>query len=396
MSMPSSSESVQLLVVGAGPVGLCAALSAARRGLNVVVLDHVWRGFDSGHASLVHASVLELLDDGSRHRLVSEGRRLERVTLHVDGKLVSQRELPAPALVVPQRQLEEVLLGTLRKRGVEVRTPLRAATITQHEAHVEVRVLRRELSNSSSPALQGEWEPVESSSIFANFVVGADGYESRVRAALGVDVAEVGGMESFAIFEGRFHGDDEPPLQLHFHEGLSGVVVPLGGGRTRFTFQLNEGLDERPDADCLRRLLAERGVAFRGQVEEVEWGSVMHFERRLARRFGKGRVWLAGDSAHVTSPLGCQSMNVGMLEAHELVNAMADCLEGKANLSTLDRQATLHEREWHKLFGVNVRFDVLAHAAPWVSTHARRIVPALPASGADLTFMLERLGLRLS
>ena len=122
----------------------------------------------------------------------------------------------------------------------------------------------------------------------------------------------------------------------------------------------------------------------------------MHFERRLARRFGKGRVWLAGDAAHVTSPLGNQSMNAGLQEASTLVARMAAAIGAKTVDEPLREYGREREREWHKLLGVNVRFDLLPHAAPWLATHARRLLPLLPASGKELTLLLEEIGLRLS
>ncbi len=120
----------------------------------------------------------------------------------------------------------------------------------------------------------------------------------------------------------------------------------------------------------------------------------MHFERRLARRFGRGRIWLAGDSAHVTSPLGNQSMNVGLFEAYDLTRRIADC--GLERLALGARALwSEREREWHKLLGVNVSFDLLPGAPSWLPSHARHLVPALPASGPDLVEVLRELGLRL-
>jgi 2-polyprenyl-6-methoxyphenol hydroxylase-like FAD-dependent oxidoreductase len=123
---------------------------------------------------------------------------------------------------------------------------------------------------------------------------------------------------------------------------------------------------------------------------------VTQFERRLARRFGKGRVWLAGDAAHVTSPLGGHSMNVGLIEAHDLVNRIVEASRRGSGTGSLERYEIERQREWHKLLGVNVSFELLPHAPPWLVAHARRIVPALPASGKGLSDILQKLGLELS
>lgn len=395
-------EKVDLMVVGAGPVGLFAALCATELDLSVALLDHVWRGYGRGHATLLHSRSLGLLERlGLGPLLHSEGARVERLALHVDRSHVQTIELPEPALAVSQLTLEKLLLAALRERRVEVRAPQQASSFEQDEHAVDVRVVRRELATLGSPAHYSEWEPVESSRISAKFVIGADGYESRTREALGIDTTEVGPLESYAMFEVPSRAPRSTTARLGFSEGLGDVTYPLPDQMTRMGFQLAEGLDLPPDTARLRDLVSrrcpdvtlgdgsERGDGF------VRWASVMHFERRLARRFGRGRVWLAGDSAHVTSPLGNQSMNVGLFEAYDLTRRIADSVRSGGSPSLLERYGNEREREWHKLLGVNVSFELLPGAPSWLASHARRLVPALPASGPDLTEILRGLGLRL-
>ena len=114
------------------------------------------------------------------------------------------------------------------------------------------------------------------------------------------------------------------------------------------------------------------------------------------RRFGSGRVWLAGDAAHVTSPFGAQSMNLGLLEAEQFVGDIARCLKGAARLETVQEHGAERLREWHKLFGYNARFDLLPHAPAWLAPYARRLAPMLPASGSELRSLLDQVGLRVS
>lgn len=390
---------VDLLIAGAGPVGLFAALCATELGLSVALLDHVWRGFGRGHATLLHSRALGLLErHGLRALLHSEGVRVDRLELHVDQSLVRTIDLPEPALAVSQLTLEKVLLESLRQRRVEVRAPQQAASFDQGKDAVDVRVVRRELVTLGSPANYSDWEPVESSRISARFVIGADGYESRTREALGIETAEVGPLESFAMFEVPSLDPKSTSARLGFDQGLGSVMYPLPQHSTRYGFQLSDGLDLAADSTRLRELLARHypgtTLGENGDVA-LQWSSVMHFERRLSRGFGRGRIWLAGDAAHVTSPLGNQSMNVGLFEAYDLTRRIADCVSSGSSPSALERYGTEREREWHKLLGVNVSFELLPGAPAWLSAHARRLVPALPASGPDLTEMLRELGLRL-
>ncbi len=389
-------EEVDLMIVGAGPVGLFAALCAADLGLSVALLDHVWRGFGRGHATLLHSRTLGLLErHGLRAELHAEGARVDRLELRLNQSLVRTIDLPEPALAVSQVTLEKLLLAALRQRGIEVRAPQQAVSFEQGSDAVDVRVVRRELVTLGSPAHYSDWEPVESSRISARFVIGADGYESRTREALGIQTADVGALESFAMFEVPAHDPKSTTARLGFDDGLGDVMYPLPERRTRLGFQLSEGLDLAPDSRRLRDLVARRCPEAPLGDCTVQWASVMHFERRLSRRFGRGRVWLAGDAAHVTSPLGNQSMNVGLFEAYDLTRRMEDCLRANRAPSVLERYGSEREREWHKLLGVNVTFDLLPGAPSWLAAHARHLVPALPASGPDLLEILRELGLRL-
>ena len=388
-------QSVQLLVVGAGPVGLFGALCAARRGVEVMVLDQSWQGFGRGYATILHPRSLRLLGEvGLADELFSAGRRIDRVAFHVDRTLVETVELPSPALAIAQSTLEEALLSALRAEGVKPQAPQQATTIEQDDDGVSVRVMRRELVRLGSPVDYSEWQPVESSVVRADFVLGADGYDSRVRAALGINAVTVGGTESFAIFEFPTSAEADE-IDLCFAHGVASAMVPLPGGRARWAFQIASELDGTPDVERLRTLLSERAPWYRDGTRSIDWGTVIHFERRLVRTFGKGRVWLAGDAAHVTSPFGGQSMNGGLFEAHDFAHRIADCLAGHRKLDTLEHYGHERRREWHKLLGVNVSFDLLPHAPPWLAPHARRIVPAFPASGRDLERPLEHLGLRV-
>lgn len=393
----NQSDSVQLLVVGAGPVGLFAALTASRLGVQVRVIDQVWRGYAPGHATLLHARSLELLEEaGVASRIRAQGHEIHKLALHAGNAPAMELELPSPALAVPQGIVEDALVTALRREHVEVLTPHQAVTIEQENGHVDVRVLRRELVTLGSPAHYSEWEPLNASVVRAGFVIGADGYESRVRAALGIEPVNMGSTETFAVFEARGSAaEGTSTMHLCFDDETSGVMLPLSDGRQRWAFQVHDSLDAEPDLDRLRELQARRAPWYT-QSDEVTWGAVIQFERRLARQLGKHRVWLAGDAAHVTSPLGGQSMNGGLIEAYELAHCLAKAVDPKRGLAELDRYGAERAREWHKLFGVNVGFDLLPHAPEWLPRYARRLLPALPISSTDETTVLERLGLRLS
>jgi 2-polyprenyl-6-methoxyphenol hydroxylase-like FAD-dependent oxidoreductase len=381
----------QILVVGAGPVGLFAALCAARRGLQVTILEQNFRSFARGHATLLHPSSMRLLGElGFSQRLLAEGRPIERIDLYIGGKHARGLELPMAALTITQSVLEEMLLNELRREEVEIRSPCEATTLSRSPDSVQARVVRRELVTGTGHV--SDWEPIDSSLLEADFVIGADGYDSRVRESLGFENLAVGATETFAMFEGP-RRTASATLDLSFQDGLGGLALPLPAQRGRWGFQLDGDLSMVPDLAHLRAFCSERAPWHDQTPTEVEWSTVTHFERRLARHFGSGRVWLAGDAAHITSPFGGQSMNGGLTEAFDLVERMAGCLLESKSLATLEQLGAAREREWHKLLGFNVQVDSSDNAPSWVREHARRIVPALPASGLDLQHLLRQLGI---
>ena len=376
---------------------MISALCAAQRGLSVEVLDQQPRWHARGFATLLHACSLNVLDElGLSGELVDAGKPLEHVAIYVGGERRKVLTLPSPALALSQSTLEESLHRAVSAARIPIRALHRASTLEQRDGKVQVRVVRGEQVTIGSPAHYSDWAPVDSSVVTSQAVVGADGYDSRIRATLGIDTISVGPTESFAMFEFSVAEDPGTEVRLCVTDDLCSVMIPLPNRRVRWGFQLASELSALADAARLRALLAERAPWYHDAPVAIEWSTVTHFERRLARRFGRGHVWLAGDAAHVTNPFGAQSMNVGMCEAADLSHRIADSIYRKTSSEGLKQYGHEREREWHKLMGVNVSFELLAHAPPWLAAHARRIVPALPASGTDLHELLSMLGLELS
>ncbi|MES1174550.1 MAG: NAD(P)/FAD-dependent oxidoreductase [Myxococcales bacterium] len=389
---PTQNHVSEVLIVGGGPVGLFGALCAAKRGLAVTVLDRGFRGYSRGHATLLHPATLRLMSEyGLNGKLLAAGRAIGRVELRLDDDFWATLDLPSPALTVAQSAFEEILLKALQTEDVEIESPWEATSLVQTSDGVDVHATRRELVPFGSPTLSKDWQPVESSQIHARFVIGADGRESSVRSSLGIETLTAGEREKFAMFEGR-RAMPREDFALSFSNGLASVALPLSGEAGRWGFQIAEDSKLVPNLEQLRTLLEERASFEPELPDELHWSTVTHFDRRLARRFGHGRVWLAGDAAHVTSPFGGQSVNGGLLEVHELVETMASCLRANGALAELDQISARREREWHKLLGIESHLEVRPGLAAPLTRYAHRILPALPASGRDLQYLLSQLG----
>lgn len=406
-----------VLVVGAGPVGLCTALALADRGLRVRVIDGEWRPAAHSYSLALHPGSLALLERlGVARGVLERARRVDRVGFfdrdgrHASLPLEGLGEFPFVA-VLPQDRLERLLEEALGERGVEVEWDHRAAAFEQDGAGVRVRVDR--LIKESVGYSVAHVERVVGSSREAEvpFVVGADGHRSLVRRALGVDLPEVGPPQHFALFELASDADLGAELRVVLNEHDTDVLWPLPDGWCRWSFELRHSEVPEPSREKgrlavqvgaerfpalepgrLGELIAQRAPWFDGSIDEIRWRMAVRFERRLASAFGRGRIWLAGDAAHLTYPIGAQSMNVGMREGAELAGLLAAILGGEEPLDRLDLYGGERLVEWRRLLALDGSLRPTAAADPWLASRAARLPPCLPAAGVDLDRLLARLG----
>jgi len=151
--------------------------------------------------------------------------------------------------------------------------------------------------------------------------------------------------------------------------------------------------DELLSDENLQKLISGRAPWFQAKINSIKWRSVVRFERRMASGFGQGRLWLAGDSAHLTGPVGVQSMNAGLAEARNLAFVLASILRDGAPLALLDAYNQRSLDTWKQLHGQQGALKAGPTAQPWVATHAAELLSCLPATGPRLNIMAAQLGL---
>jgi len=148
-------------------------------------------------------------------------------------------------------------------------------------------------------------------------------------------------------------------------------------------------------SESLEKFLSERAPWFETGVKELFWAAAIRFERRLAGKFGEGRAWLAGDSAHLAAPLAMHSMNVGLREVEDLATRIRSVLRDGAGLGTLDEYDAERGVEWRQLQGLSDGPVADTKAAEWVQQRAGRFLFCTPASGPSLRLLLNQIGLNL-
>jgi len=408
----------EVLVVGAGPVGLFAALSLAELGIQVEIVDEEWRTAARSYALALHPHTLELLDGlGLADEVVAKGHQIESAGFYEGGKRRAEllyRDLPGKfpfVLVLPQDELEETLRRRLAERKVKVLWNHRVAELTPEDEDTEVLVEKLGKESTGYGYATTEWVVEKRSVTRASFVIGADGHRSVVRRALGLGFEKLGEPDLYAVFEFSSGAQTGHEVRVVLGADSTDVLWPLKDGRLRWSLQLTNGevyveprekkrlavqvdsgafpyLDKRDLVD----LLARRAPWFDASIGEVSWSVAVRFEHRLAESFGCGNVWLAGDAAHLAAPLGMQSMNLGLDEAHQLAQCMARVLRIKASRELLESYGRERRRQWRWLLGLEggLRTDA---ASEWVQQHAGRILPTVTASGADLDRLMAQLEL---
>ncbi|WP_405872867.1 MULTISPECIES: FAD-dependent oxidoreductase [unclassified Streptomyces] len=322
----------EVLVVGAGPVGLSAAHELARHGVRVRLVDAAHGPATTSRALATHARTLETYDQmGVLDELLARGQRVEHFTLHQNGRRLIRFDtdysrLPTRfpfTLMVDQVITEEVLRDAAARLGVTVEWGVR---LDRFEDLGEDGV-RAHLTG-----------PGGAETVTANWLVGADGGHSAVRKQLGLKL-EGESSETWLIADAVVDCD-LPKDSIHWMRTPRGTVmmVPFpdeGKWRLLDTAETSYGGDDRMVADRF----AEKITAGTGKPARVQlptWISVFTIQQRMIPQMRAGRVLLAGDAAHVHSPASGQGMNTGVQDAVNLSWKLAAVLRGEAAHSLLD------------------------------------------------------------
>lgn len=388
----------EVLVVGAGPVGLLVALRLAERGVKVQIIDKHRRTGVHGYALALHPRTLQLLDQsGLAADLIARGHRIDNVVF-MDGERVrvtlplSKLKEKFPfALVLPQREIESALEARLRVAGVRVNWNHRLQNFQTDGDTVVSEIARLDQAPSGYPVARLEWIISKILSTTSSYLVGADGYHSLVRTQLDLAFKRLAPEETFAVFEFESPFEAGHDVRVLPVPGQAAALWPMGHRRFRFAFQVANPDEFEPTSACLNGLIARRAHWFPAVEGPVHWSTLTRFDRRMAAGFGQGRTWLAGDAAHLTSPLGAQSMNAGLDEAVALAAAIADSLQGGGSSEALKAFDSSRQREWRRLHGLEAIPGALGKDDEWFRAVAGTIRSALPATGDDLECLLRHV-----
>lgn len=307
--MSASTNPDPILVVGAGPVGLVLACELARRNVPVRIIDRLESPTTESRAIIVHARSLEMMERiGVLEPLIDSGVRTEAVEIHtgdsVDRIEVGGVDSPFPFSVsTAQTETERVLTERLAGLGVTVERGVELVGLGQEEDGVRATLRHAD----------GTEEEFVSS-----YLAGTDGPHSAVRKAIGTKL------------EGSFQGErflmgdvdakyelDRDSIHTFFSDDGPLLVFPMIGDRVRVIGQISVDDRERDASlEWLQQVCDTRAGGI--ELTTPHWLTVFEIRHAQVPRYDHGRVFLAGDAAHIHSPAGGQGMNTGMQDAFNL------------------------------------------------------------------------------
>ncbi|MFT4396969.1 FAD-dependent monooxygenase [Gordonia lacunae] len=342
---------VDVLIAGAGPIGLTAAVELRRRGIGVRIVDPLLEPPQYAKAVGIQPRTLEVFESmGVVGKVLDAGLEMRGQLVYVNGNQVSRVDLTTPPDVpyrfhlLPQYATERILRERLTDLGTEIDRGTAVSAFEQDADGVTV-------------TLTG---PDGETTVRADYLLGADGAHSVVRKGLGLS------FEGAAFTEQYMLGDVAVDWSMprgyavrSMHQNADGttddqlVCIPLPGrGRYRMSMLVPEELAVAPTnggdgvahgfegtrAPELSHIQAvvDRLSPEPASVSDLRWSSVFRISHRIVDSYGRGRVFVAGDAAHIHPPTGAQGMNTGVQDAHNLAWKLALAVAGLASDELLD------------------------------------------------------------
>jgi 2-polyprenyl-6-methoxyphenol hydroxylase-like FAD-dependent oxidoreductase len=320
-------SSIDVLIVGAGPVGLFLANECARRKLSHRLIEA--RSAQSTHskALAIFPRTLETFDmAGLAGPFVDAANRVTSISVVAHQRPLAElrfepEQTPYSFIaMVPQDVTESLLLKHLESAGgaVEYDTKFLSADALDDRAVAHV--------DQSGKSIDIE----------ASFVVGCDGSHSAVRRLIGSPF-EGGEYEASFMLADVDTNEELPADQMQVCPNESGplAIFPMSASRRRIVATVEEQEGEAPSLELARKLLANRGPVGM-QARALRWSSYFRIHHRQVATLRSGRFFIAGDAAHIHSPFGGQGMNTGLQDAWNLVWKLDLATRGRAGEVLLD------------------------------------------------------------
>jgi 2-polyprenyl-6-methoxyphenol hydroxylase-like FAD-dependent oxidoreductase len=325
-SPSTPSQQTPVLIVGAGPTGLLLASELARRSVPCHLIDARPAPLHWDRATVIHPRSLQIFESmGIADKFLAAGCRQRIIRVHARGKLLGMMDLANCGSVygynvgLSEEVTESILTAYLHEHGGEVHRASRLTALTPHANGVLAEIQRD--GATATESLDAQW------------VVGCDGIHSPTRELTGIAFEGHDIAKAWAVFDASVDGwIGTPEGNFGFLDDLPVLLTALPG--KRFRVYMRPGSEESD-------LVAEATVTLRRYLPTASFTNVENPTRfqchtKVARHFRDGRIFLAGDAAHLCSPAEGHGMNCGLQDAFNLAWKLALVYHGHADAQLLD------------------------------------------------------------
>ncbi|WP_257463389.1 FAD-dependent monooxygenase [Archangium lipolyticum] len=384
-------EMLDALVVGAGPTGLTMAAELARHGLRCRIVDSLEAPSRLSRALVVQSRTVELFDDFDMagkllergeamggYNVIGAGGRRARIPMRPFPWLETRYPIPH---MVPQDATEAVLTEHLASFGLSVEWAVTFEGFREDAGGMELTLKHQDGTEES---------------VRARWLLGCDGARSRVRKA--ADIPFEGETYDYTCILADVRVDwPLGPGELFIIPSRHGVVAAFPmPGENRYRLVLNmprDGKDETepPTLEQIQALV-ERMIPVPTRLSDPLWMTRYRQHRLGVPYYRKGRVFLAGDAAHIHSPAGGQGLNTGIQDAYNLAWKLALVTRGRAPESLLDTYDLERHRVGQKLLeGTDRRFALISSGGLVVRMLRAHVMPRAARWLFKTSFMERKL-----
>lgn len=360
--MTTTTENVDVLICGAGPVGLYLGCALATSELSFCILETHQAPLPHSRSIGIHPPSIGLFDRiGLGGGLINKGMMITKGVAHHDsGELgvLDFNLLPHPhryVLAVPQFETETLLETRLSGlRPGSVRRGCRLADFSTDGKTVTAQAIDE---NGHRHVFR------------STYLVGCDGKNSLVREKAGIAFPGKSYTDTYVMGDFPEHSADRDTAHIHLHSGGLVESFPLPGGLRRWVVKTDRFIKNDPEETLCRLASSRTGVTLKPEARSMI--STFGVQRYLASAMVSRNILLAGDSGHIVSPIGGQGMNLGWMDAAELAEILPGMLSGRLQESQLRQynrnrlraaRTAIRRAEFNMIMGRKTRIPALRNA----------------------------------